>query len=38
MVCADDDGLSQQMLLILLEAINHAKEFFACDAIAPFRV
>jgi len=39
-ICADDDFSSQQMLSVglLLQAINYAKKFLSCDAIASFGV
>ena len=34
MICADDNILSQQMLSILLQAVNYAKKLFLRYAIA----
>jgi len=35
-ICADDNFPSQQMLTILLQAVNYAKKFFPGNAIASF--
>ena len=38
MVCADDDGPSQEVLPLLFHPTPHAKEFLASDAVTPSHI